>query len=74
MAGLFRLILAATLDLRRAWLWLRLDWLLLGDRCSPALMAAAACSEDSCDKCGDGGLFSIVSLAVAVLLDDMRRG
>ena len=64
-------------------LFMRLDrlrsrpWLLrageapLGDRCKPALMAAAACSDDKEGDLGDGGLLRKES---AALLSEILRG
>lgn len=43
---------------------------LLGERCSPALIAAAACSEDSEGDLGEGGL----ARKASVLVIEIRRG
>lgn len=43
---------------------------LLGEWCSPALMVAAACSEDKDGDLGDGGL----DRKDSALLSDIRRG
>ena len=40
----------------------------LGDRCKPALIAAAACSEESEGERGDGGLFRKASASLVILI------
>ena len=43
---------------------------LLGDRCRPAFIAAAACKDDSEGDLGDGGL----GRKESALLSEIRRG
>ena len=68
MVGSLMLRLFIRLDLRRSMLWM--GELLLGVRCRPRLIVAAACSEDRGGDLGEGGLLRKES----ALWREMRRG
>ena len=62
------------LDLLRSSPCILLGELLLGERCRPRLMVAAACSDDKGGERGEGGPPFAARNASALLLSEMRRG